>query len=105
MKSVFYFFTNLFSGHSVRQSKGEPDKTRLDSSIQNGLSPEFIEKYGLTSREAELIVVLLQGKSDKEIAALLDIALNTVQVHLKHIYKKTSTKGRYALMVLAGLGK
>jgi DNA-binding CsgD family transcriptional regulator len=70
------------------------------NSPRGGLSPEFIEKYGLTKRQAELTAVLLQGKSDREIAALSGIAVNTVQVHLKKIYRKTGARGRCALMAL-----
>jgi DNA-binding CsgD family transcriptional regulator len=95
---------NLFSGRRARQRTGEPGKTMAVYSPQ-GLSPEFTKKYGLSNRQAEVTGALLQGKSDKEIAALLDIALNTVQTHLKHIYRKTGVRGRYALMALVGLGR
>lgn len=74
-------------------------------SLENGLPSEFIGKYGLSSRETEITEVLLQGKSNKEIAALLGITLNTVQVHAKNIYRKTGVRSRYALMALVGLGK
>jgi DNA-binding CsgD family transcriptional regulator len=83
---------------------GESNKTLPPYSPKNGLSPELIEKYGLSSREAEATDALLRGKSDKEIAALLDISLNTVQTHLKHVYRKTGTRGRFALMALVGVG-
>jgi DNA-binding CsgD family transcriptional regulator len=72
-------------------------------SSHSGLSPEFIEKYGLSGRQADVTEVLLKGKSDKEIAAFLDIAPNTVQTHLKNIYRKTGARGRFALMALVGL--
>jgi DNA-binding CsgD family transcriptional regulator len=74
-------------------------------SPHDGLSPEFIKKYDLTGRQAELTEVLLQGKSNREIAALSGITINTVQVHLKKIYRKTGTRGRYALMALAMQGR
>jgi DNA-binding CsgD family transcriptional regulator len=117
MKNFSSFFVNLFSDRGARQSKGEPVKTppaysqpctpvrqdRGSPLLKRGLSPEFIEKYGLSSRQAEVTEVMLLGKSDKEIAALLNIALNTVQVHLKHVYRKTGARGRYALMALVGV--
>jgi DNA-binding CsgD family transcriptional regulator len=104
MRSLPYFFIKLFSGNRGRPTEGELNKATAVYSLQGGLSPEFIEKYGLTGREAELTNVLLKGKSNKEIAALLDIALNTVQVHLKAVYRKTGVRGRFALMALVGLG-
>jgi DNA-binding CsgD family transcriptional regulator len=72
-------------------------------SQKSGLSPEFIEKYDLSGRQADVIEVLLRGKTDKEIAATLDIAPNTVQTHLKNVYRKTGARGRFALMALVGL--
>jgi DNA-binding CsgD family transcriptional regulator len=69
-------------------------------SQESGLSPEFIEKYNLSGRQVDVTEVLLRGKSDKEIAASLDIAPNTVQTHLKKVYRKTGTSGRFALMAL-----
>jgi DNA-binding CsgD family transcriptional regulator len=72
---------------------------------QNGVIPEFFEKYDLTRRQADVTQVLLLGKSDREIAALLDIDLNTVKTHLKKVYRKTGVRGRCALMALVGVGK
>jgi DNA-binding CsgD family transcriptional regulator len=69
-----------------------------------GLSPEFIEKYGLSKREAEVTAVLLKGNSNKAISALLKIEVETVKTHLKNIYLKTGIPGRYALMAFVGLG-
>jgi DNA-binding CsgD family transcriptional regulator len=43
---------------------------------------------------------MLQGKTDKEISGTLNIAVNTVQVHLKRIYRKTGAAGRFALSAL-----
>jgi DNA-binding CsgD family transcriptional regulator len=82
---------------------GPPEAQTVAYSQKNGLSPEFIEKYDLSDRQADVIEVLLRGKSDKEIAAFLDIAPNTVQTHLKNIYRKTGARGRFALMALVGL--
>jgi DNA-binding CsgD family transcriptional regulator len=81
------------------------NKTPPAYSLQSGLSPEFIEKYGLSGRQVEITAALLQGKSDKDIAASLNIAVYTVQSHLKNIYRKTGTRGRFAVMALVGFGK
>jgi DNA-binding CsgD family transcriptional regulator len=80
------------------------NKTPSANSPHRGLSLEFIEKYDLSDRQADVTEVLLKGKSDKEIAAFLGIAPNTVQTHLKKVYRKTGAGGRYALMALVGLG-
>jgi DNA-binding CsgD family transcriptional regulator len=100
---IFYLFVNYASSYSARLLAGELNKTPPVYSPQNGLSPEFIEKYGLTARETEIATALLQGKSDKDIGALLYISVDTVKSHLKNIYRKTGVPGRYAIMALVGI--
>jgi DNA-binding NarL/FixJ family response regulator len=97
-------FIKLVSGYGARLLARRGDKTPTYSR-QSGLSPEFIEKYGLSCRQVEITEALLQGKSNRELSALLNIEVNTVQVHLRNIYRKTGASGRYALMALAGFGR
>jgi DNA-binding CsgD family transcriptional regulator len=99
VKDIISLFKNRFSGSPTNTP--EPD---VAFPAKSGLSPEFIEKYGLSDRQADVTQALLLGKHDKEIAALLNIDLNTVKTHLKKIYRKTGARGRYALMALVGLG-
>jgi len=65
----------------------------------------------LTNREQTILLQLAQGKSNKEVAAALDISVRTVETHRKNIKRKlgiSSTAGltRYALEhgVLQGTG-
>ncbi|NDR56484.1 response regulator transcription factor [Aliiruegeria sabulilitoris] len=65
----------------------------------------------LTSREQTILLQLAQGKSNKEVAHILDISVRTVETHRKNIKRKlgiSSTAGltRYALEhgVLQGTG-
>jgi len=41
--------------------------------------------YGLTVRELEILQLIVDGKSNKEIAAQLDLSVNTVAVHRANI--------------------
>jgi DNA-binding CsgD family transcriptional regulator len=102
---IFYLFIKLVSSYNAPLLAGEINKTESLYTLQNGLSPEFIEKYGLSNRQVEITEALLQGKSNKEISILLNIELNTVQVHVQNVYRKTGAPGRYALMALVGIGK
>jgi DNA-binding CsgD family transcriptional regulator len=80
-----------------------PTNTGELLTAKSGLSPEFIKKYRLSCRQADVTQSLLLGKRDKEIAVLLNIELNTVKTHLKSVYRKTGARGRFALMALVGL--
>lgn len=49
---------------------------------------ELSEQFGLTSREAEILTLLAQGKQQGQIAHDLYIAPSTVKTHIKHLYQK-----------------
>jgi DNA-binding NarL/FixJ family response regulator len=46
------------------------------------------DSYKLTSREKDILLLLSQGNSFKMIAAALNLSLDTVRTHTKHIYDK-----------------
>jgi DNA-binding NarL/FixJ family response regulator len=48
----------------------------------------------LTARESEILALLSQGLSNKEIAARLNISLSTVRTHSLHIYEKLHVRCR-----------
>jgi DNA-binding CsgD family transcriptional regulator len=53
----------------------------------------------LSSREREVVKLLLEGKSNKAIASALHITDNTVEFHLKNIYSKYQVGSRTELVV------
>lgn len=56
----------------------------------------------LSKREREVLTHLLQGKSNKLIAASLDISDRTVEFHLKNIYAKYQVSSRMELVLKLG---
>jgi ATP/maltotriose-dependent transcriptional regulator MalT len=51
---------------------------------------------GLTPREAEILTLLAQGRSNQEIAASLVLSIRTVERHISNIYQKLGLEGRTA---------
>jgi DNA-binding NarL/FixJ family response regulator len=49
---------------------------------------------GLTQRESEILALLSECLSNKEIAHKLEISYDTVRAHLRHIYEKLHVRGR-----------
>ena len=49
---------------------------------------------GLTQRESEILALLAEGLSNKEIADRVKISYDTVRAHLRHIYEKLHVRGR-----------
>jgi len=54
----------------------------------------MLENTTLSSRETEILVLVAQGKTNKEIASLLYISLNTVKVHVSNIFQKIGVSSR-----------
>lgn len=59
----------------------------------------FFEKYHITSREQEIIMLILDGKSNLEIKKTLFISLHTVKNHIYNIYNKLEINTRYDLIL------
>ncbi len=57
------------------------------------------ERYQLTDREQTVIIYLLKGLTNKQIASRLLVTEQTVKEHLKRIMRKTQTTTRTALLV------
>ncbi len=49
---------------------------------------EAIETLGLTPRECEVLALLADGRSYKEIARRLELTPNTVKTHVSSLYRK-----------------
>ena len=56
-----------------------------------------LETYLLTVREVQIVLLVLQGMSNKEIARTCSITEQTVKDHLKHAYGKMGVHQRAAL--------
>lgn len=59
------------------------------------VDPDFlIPTVKLSNREFDILLMLDQAKSDREISSILSITLGTVKTHLRNIYRKLEVKSR-----------
>ena len=56
----------------------------------------------LSKRENEVVELLLQGKSNKQIAVTLGISPSTVEFHLKNVYAKLQVNSRAEAILKLG---
>ncbi|MCG6882326.1 MAG: response regulator transcription factor [Silicimonas sp.] len=85
----------------------------LCTGAKSSLAPKIADgREPLTSREQTILLELAQGKSNRDVAEVLEISIHTVETHRKNIKRKlgiSSTAGltRYALEhgVLQGTGR
>ena len=48
----------------------------------------------MTAREAEVLLLVADGRSNREIAARLVVSVRTVERHLTNLYGKAGVRGR-----------
>lgn len=60
----------------------------------------FAQEYSLTKREAQVLRLLLEDKSNHEMQEILVIAPGTVKNHIHNIYQKTNVSKRSQLLML-----
>ena len=57
--------------------------------------------FGLTSREAEVLSWITNGKSNRDIGTILDLSPRTINKHLEHIHKKLGVENRTSAAAMA----
>jgi DNA-binding NarL/FixJ family response regulator/anti-sigma regulatory factor (Ser/Thr protein kinase) len=75
--------------HPLSQHDGQTLQRRLAT---------IAHHYSLTQREMDILRLMLQGSSDKEIAQRLRLSSRTVSNHNLAIYRKVAVAGRYELL-------
>jgi len=76
-------------------------QTVLDPQVARPASLKGERDYGLTARELEILQLIVDGKSNKEIASQLDLSANTVAVHRANIMEALGIHKTAELVVYA----
>jgi DNA-binding CsgD family transcriptional regulator len=72
-------------------------ETRKSFPEKENLEPVF-RHYGLTKREEEVFLLMIEGKSNPEIKNNLFLSIKTVKNHIHSIYKKMGLSSRTQLL-------
>jgi len=60
-----------------------------------GMEPQLLQKaFGLTPREADVLLWTARGKSNKDMSEILNISARTVNKHLEQIFNKIGVENR-----------
>lgn len=96
----------FFRANKQKRKLTEKDNARMRRELEK-LSQELSEKednttenfkeFNLSERQIEIIELVKQGKTNKEIASQLFISENTVKYHLKNIYTTLKIENRFDL--------
>jgi len=74
---------------------------RLARADEDGEEARLSRAFGLTQREAEVLVWTARGKSNREISEILNISPRTVNKHLERIFTKLGVENRAAATSVA----
>lgn len=72
----------------------------LSVNSQESIASSIVPLSPLTEREKEILLQILEGKTNKEISEACFISENTVKTHLKRIYSKYDVSSRAELISL-----
>jgi DNA-binding NarL/FixJ family response regulator len=89
---------NLAFSHSLKNVGHQ----QAQCFTRNGYNPLMGSQFSL--RERQIIELLLQGKTNKEIALLLQISRRTVEFHASNIYAKLGVHSRTEFILRLCLG-
>jgi DNA-binding CsgD family transcriptional regulator len=64
-------------------------------------NPSRAAARGITAKEAEILSWVASGKTDAEIAVILNISRNTVDTHMRHIFTRLGAHNRVTAVVKA----
>lgn|GEM_PF-2869804 len=82
--------TNANESGETSESKGT-DKGMMDAYLAR---VQFMEQNHLTAREWDVLKLLAQGKSNKEIAQELVVTIHTIKIHVSNIIQKLQVTDR-----------
>ena len=91
---------------SVQSGEIWAERRILEKAIANPmLLPETVQSHvpglpPLTNREMEVLTMVLQGASNREIADRSSISERTVKTHLYRVYRKLNVKSRTKAIAL-----
>lgn len=88
----FLYLIYVIISHQILFTEEKREITSLK------ISPETLIQLALSPREAEVAELIIQGKSNKQIAEQLYISLPTVKTHIRNIFKKTGIENRFELV-------
>lgn len=91
---------SLFAGNGTKSNASNTCSASKDSEIQRKVAL-IMKAYGLTEREGEILRLMVQRRTNTEIAHELIISEGTVKTHTHRIYRKLGINSRAQLHSLA----
>ena len=85
----------------IGRTQGGQLLVAVERSDAAGDIARLASQYGLTPREAEVLLWIARGKSNRDIGDILELSPRTVNKHLEHIYVKLGVENRASAAAMA----
>lgn len=85
------------TGSPLEQGSSEVDEMPRDGENVMEVCSRIAEKGGLTERERDMLMLLVQGKTLIEMCGDAGVSMNTTKSHVYHIYQKLGIHSRREL--------
>ncbi len=98
------YILNVLKDHlalKFNQLTGGSSDVEVMHREQKTVSDRIAARYSLTSREHEILGMILGDSGDSDISDILHISPSTLKKHIYNIYQKTNVKNRMQLRRLA----
>lgn len=95
--ALFFSTLGIWAGLRLTATKGvllPTSPTPPQTSIAEPELEPILEKYRLSKREYEVLMLIAAGYSNQEIAEKLYVSLNTVKTHSSNLFLKLDVKRR-----------
>lgn len=104
--AIGYLSKNIFPSKLLRaikevQNGGSPMSSDVARRVVTSFNKISKQSSNLSNREKEVLDLLCEGGSYREIAEKLFVSPNTVRFHLKNIYKKLEVNSKYEAVMKA----
>lgn len=95
----------VFTGHGVALkylgTSGAEILVAISPYRKGENQARLAQEFALTQREAEVLLWLSRGKTNRDIAEILDLSARTVNKHLEQVFQKMGVDNRTSAAVLA----
>jgi len=86
----------------VALSEGDESVVIVDAARRAQVADALFARHRLSPREQEVCRAMVRGASDKEIAIVLDVGIETVKAHARAAFAKLAVRGRGGLLARLG---
>ena len=96
LQTLYALYAIRFSVRLLTQKEEHPEPAAPSPAATDAVG-EYAQSILLSTREQDVLALLLQGKNNREISAELGISQGTVKAHTHNIFQKSGTENREGL--------